>query len=101
MTAPTGYTITLEGRTYDAYRRGPRAGEAFRLVDCWREAEGCRGITIYAPTGRVVLAEAGNRPMSARKLSCARTWLDARRLGVTLADTRVRPWAELAPLRRF
>jgi hypothetical protein len=57
---PTGYTFEISGHHYEGWLRGPRAGEPFTLVDCWRELEGVRGATIFSPTGRVVLCNAGS-----------------------------------------
>lgn len=54
--AEAGYVIQLGPNQFDGYKNGAR----FTLLDAWREAYGCGGITIYAPDGRVVLRDAGS-----------------------------------------
>ena len=51
-----GYVLELGPVTYDGWRDG----RPFTLADCWRECEGVAGARILAPTGRVVLDDAGS-----------------------------------------
>jgi len=61
VTADPGYEIQLGPTRYDGFKDGT----PFTLIDAWREVEGVGGAKIFAPTGRLVLADAGS--MSARR----------------------------------
>jgi hypothetical protein len=62
----SGYTFTLDGVEYVSMRG---ADAPFTLLDCWRIAYGCAGVSIFAPNGRLVLADAGS--LSARAAHAA------------------------------
>jgi hypothetical protein len=51
-----GYWFTFDRSAYDGWRDGT----PFTLPELWREVRGMAGVTISAPTGRVVLANAGS-----------------------------------------
>lgn len=51
-----GYWFTFDGWTYSRWADG----RPFTLPEIWRDVRGVAGVTIYAPTGRVVLENAGS-----------------------------------------
>lgn len=53
-----GYVLKVGPVEYVGTKGGE---EPFTLPDCWRLAEGCGGVTILSPTGRVVLERAGEQ----------------------------------------
>lgn len=74
-----GYSFSIDGREYDGWRDG----RPFTLPDAWRQVEGVRGATIYAPSGRVILTDAGS--MSARCAYVTRCRRKADRIAANLA----------------
>jgi hypothetical protein len=51
----SGYWLSFDGCAFDAHRDG----RPFTLVDCFREAVGCAGMTIWHED-RVVMRQAGS-----------------------------------------
>lgn len=57
-----GYSIQVGPVVYEGWRRAPDTGapRPFTLAEAFHEVEGCAGARILAPTGRVVLDNAGS-----------------------------------------
>lgn len=53
--ATDGYTFSIDHVEYI----GTKDGKPFTLLDCWRHVYGVGHAAIYAPSGRVVLRNAG------------------------------------------
>lgn len=80
----TNYIIRMDGIEYESYRDG----RPFSLADAWREVQGVRHCDILAPSGRVVLANAGS--MSVRTYDLPERARAARRDAANLRHARYR-----------
>lgn len=64
----TGYTFSIDHIEY----AGTKDGKPFTLLDCWRHIYGVGHSVIYAPSGRVVLRNAGAVSARCEHISTAR-----------------------------